>query len=155
MIAIPILQSAIFITYFWYITSRFGILSSISDSWYHLQGLRRLYFTAFMWSIGLSTLLLHSYGWFYIVSGVLLPLVGVAAAFREKVNNVNTLHNIGATGAIAAVLIALAFNHIYYPLALSVVFSIGARRLKISNSTTWEEVICFAIAEIGLFQLLA
>lgn len=154
MIVIPIIQSVVFLAYMGYITYHYGILPSISDSWYELQGLKKLWFTGFIWTIGVTTFMLYPYGVLYVVSGCLLPLVGVAAAFRDKSNAVDKLHSIGATGSIITILLAHAINHIYYPFIIAAAFSIGADRLKLNNSTTWVEVVCVVVSVMGVFQLL-
>lgn len=150
---IPIIQLIVFTTFMWYITYHYGMLPSVSDSWYELTFAGKFLFTGVMWTLGVTTLLLYPYGWWFVASGVLLPLVGVAAAFREKHNAVDKLHVIGATGSIITVMLGLAFNHIYYPLVITLAFSVAAERLKLKNQTLWVEVVSLVMAVIGELEL--
>lgn len=149
MILIPILQSLIFIFYIRFIIKRYGILSSISDSWYKLPESDNWMFTMFIWGIGIPMLMFATTeNILYFFSGAFISFVGAAREFKDR--SADIIHYIGAAGGIAFALTALVLDGIWFPFILVLTFSIALRSFKISNLTWWIEVIAFIFIELGL-----
>lgn len=146
---IPYIQLAIFTTYIIFIVSKFGVLPSISDSWYSL-GKKAPLFTLFIWGISIPMAVmggLHNNVW-YFLAGSLLCFTGGAAAFKESM--AGTIHSIGAVGGITLALVGLASVGVYWPLIAVISLSLGIRYSKINNQTWWVEIISFVFIEAGL-----
>ena len=160
MIAIPIFQTLIFGLYIWYIIVTFGILPSVSQSWYeeaNVNGKKKKWmFVAFIISISALTILLGvlTHNIWFVASGGSLLIVAFAPAFRSDHKIVGILHTGGTVAGIAFACYALVTHGIYFPVILCTIGSILLERLKIANTTWWTEIICFGSIEMGVFQLI-
>lgn len=158
MITIPILQTVCFTLYVWWIVAHFGVIQSISQSWYeeeNVKGKRKKFmFILFIISISIPTLFLAGKSLWFIGSAVSLGIVALAPAFRSEHKIVGILHTGGTVGGIAFACYALVTQGIYFTTVLCVVGSILPERLKIDNTTWWTEVVCFSAIELGIFQLI-
>jgi len=149
---VVLIQLLIFSVYIAYILYKYGVLSSISDSYYSLPESRRYLFTFFIWGVGAPILALTDYSGLFFAAGAFLFFVGAATQFRSDDGFTPQVHSIGATGGIVAALFALVSLNIYYPLIIASIASILIKKLKVPNSTWWIEVACFACIEIGLID---
>lgn len=152
MIAIPIIQTVVFITYFTFIIKKYGVLDSISDSWYQ-EGETNYLFILFLLGIGIPTILLREPA--FIVTGSLLCIVGAMPAF--KLNKfIGTIHAAATTGAIIAALVGLLIHGIWLPFVEGSVAAliINHKGFKVKNTTTWTELAYFSSIEHGLFIYL-
>lgn len=151
MIAIPIIQSVIFIVYFIFIVKKYGVLESISDSWYQEGDINYL-FILFLLGIGIPAILLLEPA--FIVTGSLLCIVGALPMFRLN-KFVGIAHGAATTGAIIAALVGLTIHGIWLPFVEGSVAAliINHKGFKIKNTTTWTEVVYFSAIEHGLFIL--
>lgn len=155
MISIPFIQTISFIIYIAYVVLRYGVLSSISDSYYAIGDDKPNYlFILFLWSMGLPATFLYHYSIAFTICGMLLLIVGVTADFKDKITGL--MHGTAATVGISVALLGLVLNHIYVPLILAIIASllINWKKLRIQNTTWWVEVVCFIAIEIGLFIML-
>ncbi len=151
---ITIIQMFIFLLYVGFITCKFGILASISDSWYELKPLKLgVLFTLFCWSIGF---LLVSYteqtdSPFFFLSGTGLCFVGVATAFKIKKTTERTIHMVGASLCVLSALVGLWIDfHLWYFLPLFIVSYLALKLMKIKNLIWWVEITAFVLILIGL-----
>ena len=154
MFAIPIIQFVIFTSYILYVYYRFGVLNSISESWYKLQTIKQSYlFTLFCFGIGFLMLFNGSdQSPFYFLSGAGLGFTGAAAAFKSKGAYTDIIHMVGAAFAILFGSIGLWYEFgIYIPFVIILLTGILTYLIKIKNSTWWFEIISFAILIIGVF----
>lgn len=151
MIAIPIIQTIIFIVYLIFLIKRYGILDSISDSWYQ-EGEQNYLFIFFLLGIAIPAILLLEPA--FIVTGSLLCTVGAMSAFRVS-KFVGATHGIAATGGIVAALVGIAIHGIWFPAIVAglATLVINHKGFKIKNTTWWTEVACFLAIELGLFKL--
>lgn len=147
------IQIIAFVLYISYIVAKYGILSSISDSWYMLPFKEKLLFTFFIWSIGVPIMGLYDKSWLFVASGIVLSLVGVSSAFRSEQKWVRKLHVVGATGGIILAYLGLLACRIYYPFIIAGVISLLFIKLKIKNETWWIEVIDFVLIITGIIDL--
>lgn len=160
MITIPILQTTIFGLYIWYVIAKFGILPSVSQSWYveaNVNGKKKKWmFVAFIVSISTLTILLGYLTkniWFYASGGSLL-IVAFAPAFRSEHRIVGILHTGGTVLGIAFACYAMITHGIYFPFVFGAAITLVIERLKIENSTFWNELVWFYSIMIGIFQLV-
>lgn len=153
MIAIPIIQTLCFALYLWWVVSHYGVLPSISQSWY-TEGRMKYMFILFICSISILTLLLFTKSPWFLASGGSLLIVAFAPAFRSENKIVGILHTGGSIGGISFACYAMITHGIYFPVILCLIGSILPDRLKITNSTWWVEVICFGAIELGVFQFI-
>lgn len=144
---ITIIQSTIFTAYIAWIWSRYGVLDSISDSWYRL-GKKSPLFTLFIWAIALPMCFMNNMWYFF--AGAFLCFTGAAAEFKRSLTD--KVHGIGAVGGIALSLVGLTLNNVIWPVIAVVVISLSLRYLKVSNTTWWVEIAAFIIIEIGIWR---
>lgn len=151
MITIPIIQILCFGAYIWYIVAKFGVINSISESWY-VDGATNWKFIFFLWIISFATCFLYSYSPWFILSGTSLFLVSGVPMFRgEKL--IGILHSVFTVGGIAFACYALLQCNLYFPVIGCVLSSILLARLKVNNTTWWTEIACFSAIELGVIQL--
>lgn len=153
--SITILSACIFITYVLFITIKFGVLPSISDSWYKLQALGGVWYSLFTWfcySLGV-TLFFQTNGEtaLFFLAGAGLIAVGVATHFKLD-DDIEPLIHFG--GAVCCILSSFAALWIergsYEPfiafLTLSGLFAL----LRVKNTTFWIEILAFLFIILGL-----
>jgi multidrug transporter EmrE-like cation transporter len=150
---ITLLQALVFISYIGYITYRFGVLPSISESWYKLEPLRTSFlFTLFCWS--LSTLMLfqtnETTAWFF-ASGAGLAFVGAATMFKWSGAYTDKIHGAGAAVGITCALVGLGveYNN-WIPTAVFVALATLFSAFKVNNKIWWTEIVAFICVISGL-----
>jgi hypothetical protein len=155
MIVLPIIQAICFLTYIWIVVSLYGILPSISQSWYSEGPTKKKFmFIAFIVSISIPTMLLFSKSLWFLASGGSLLIVAFAPSFRSDKKIVGILHSAGTIGGIAFACYALLTHGIYFPTICCLVGSILLDRFKVENSTWWVEIADFTFIVMGVFQLI-
>lgn len=160
MITIPVFQTLVFGLYLWWIVVHFGILPSISQSWYEeaqVKGKKKKWlFILFIASISASTALLGylTHNIWFEFSGGSLAIVALAPAFRSEHKMVGILHTGGTVLGIAFACYALLTHGVYFPVIGCAICSVLFERVKISNTTFWVEIADFYFIEVGIFQLI-
>jgi hypothetical protein len=159
MIFAYILMLTVFISYVSWIWTKYGVLPSISDSYYHLPKKLQPLFTLFCWGFSLPAIILGSSGLMFL-AGSGIAFVGAAAAFKEKMTM--EVHVIGAmTGVIAGQLaiwlqyglwpLNIAFLTIAVPLFLTRFIHKGKDGAALCpNRTWWIEIAAFLCICIAL-----
>lgn len=149
---ITILQGLTFILYITFIVRKFGILPSISESWYRLEGLQKSLFTWFCWALG-GLMLFQTNGdtGLFFLSGGGLMFVGAATMFKTDEAKSNIIHPLGAAAGIAGSLAGIiSERHSFIPLILFVILSGTIALLVKSNRTWWIEISAFVSILLGL-----
>lgn len=138
-------QLSIFSVYLLFLISRFGVLPSISESYYRLGKLNWM-FTVFTWSLAVSTIFNGSA--LFFVSGAFMAFVGAATAFKESMTS--TVHYVGAAGSIVFAMLAFWFDYgLWWPALFA---SFGSLLLAyIPNRIWWIEIYCFVIYLLGIW----
>jgi hypothetical protein len=152
MLTITILQGLTFILYVTFIVYKFGVLPSISDSWYQLDGLQKSLFTWFCWSLGgLMAYQTNGDTGLFVLSGGGLLFVGAATMFKTDEAKSNLVHPLGAFLCISGALVGLLIErHTFIPLILFV-FSSGVISLLVkTNKIWWVEISAFVAILLGL-----
>jgi len=142
-------QFLIFLAYNGYIASKYGILDSISESYYRLGMDKAILFWIFLISIGL--LMMMQGGMLFTISGIGLWIVGTFEPFKHRWKAYGVAHYIGAYTAILSALIGLGVHRsTYIPLiAFLVVFGI-IKLMKPRHETYWIEMNAFWWIILGL-----
>lgn len=154
-----IFQSLVFTLYVLNVYKRFGVLPSISDSWYQMN--KPAYFTLFCFAIGLP-MILHSrefnpaiaqsgdYTIFFYMS-MFLAFTGVATDYKEKTANI--IHFTGAAVAIISAIVGIALQYHIYWLPVAWLISSIIIILFIKNRIWWVEIFSFILIITALFTL--
>jgi len=137
-----LLEIVLFTTYLLLIVRKYGVLGSISESYYTLPRNKNYLFTIFMMSIGIINILTGNI--YLVLSGAGLAFTGVAAQYRNRITN--AVHYIGAV--IGYALGCLAISPFF--LVFIVILSAILKQTVIENKTWWTEVIAFYLIMIGL-----
>ena len=151
-------QGLIFLSYVTFLVFKFGILSSISDSWYELKKLGGVWYSLFTWfcySLGFL-MFFQTNGTapaLFFISGAGLVFVGVATQFMSKDCLEPWIHFTGATLCILGSLTAIGVErHNWLPLIgwgfVSAIIEVLHPNLK--NKTWWLEITAFSFIITGL-----
>lgn len=138
-----------FITYVVTISFRYGVLSSISDSYYVMK--HKYWFNLFIVNTGILFSLLGDCNLMFF-AGSSLCFVSAAPFFKEAPDSL--IHTIGACGAIILGMFWLVFDEYIY---LPIIFVIGCGIiyvLKIKNKVWWIEIVAFSCVITGLYLKL-
>lgn len=156
---ISILQILIFVSYVTFIVVKFGILPSISESWYRLRELGGVWyslFTLFCFGLGF-TMFFQTNGStsLFFLSGAGLSAVGVATMFKLKDDIQPYIHAIGAIVGILTALIGIGVERKnWIPLIIFLSLSILLVIFLKKNKTWWIEIIAFTTAGLGLLFVM-
>lgn len=147
-----LVQLVCFTSYLVFIMKTFGILPSISESWYRLKPEENPLFTFFCFSIGVP-MFFQSNGSsaLFFLSGIGLLLVGVAVRFKASYDC--KLHYAGAAAGIGGALIGLWIEeNIWWTTVLFVCTLLFIYFSSINEKIWWIEIIAFLIIIIGLLS---
>lgn len=153
---ISILQVLIFTSYVTFIMLKFGIIQSISESWYRLRDLGGIWYSLFtLFCYGLGFLMLFQTNGkipqFFFLSGAGLCAVGVATMFKLKNDIQPYIHFIGASIGIVFALLGIGFErHNWLPLMVFILSAILLLIFNKKNRSWWIEIIAFITIGLGL-----
>jgi hypothetical protein len=144
-----LIQTVVFISYVGLIIKRYGILPSISDSWYSLPQSENFLFTLFTWGLAIP-MLFYGNVWFFL-AGVGLSFVGAATQFKMTLGLTSEIHYAGAVLGIFSSLIGIASMYQdLFPLVNFVFFALVLQLSPIKNKLWWQEILAFAVILLGL-----
>lgn len=164
MLEAAIFQLCVFVGYVAFVWMRYGVLYSISESWYRLKSKNKWMFVAFCMLLSFP-MFFHSmdfhmdvanngdYTGLFFVS-MLMGLTGVAAAFKRG-GNVNAFHFTGVIFGAGGAILGLGLQYgIWFPLLLSVIwFAVVMFTEKIENIVWWIEIGVFTSIMAGILTL--
>jgi hypothetical protein len=152
------------IVFFGYLTGivyKYGILKSISDSYYHLPKNWKILFIFFCWGIVLPAMIIgleQTGSIFMFLAGAGIGFVGAATAFKEKLTY--TVHMTGAIVGIISSQAAIAFeynlywlNYLFVGISLSLVI-LTALKVNVKYFW-WIEITAFVCIGIALYSKLS
>lgn len=142
-----------FVGYISFIINRYGVLPSISESYYKMKN-DNLFggglFTLFIWSLSFPLIIVGNTSLMFF-AGAFLAFVGAATAFKD-LEMTKRVHTIGAVGGIGfgflSMVLDFQLNEITYFMLLA---SLILYLLKIKNLIWWVEVLAFVLIILGLF----
>ena len=143
-----LLMVFIFIGYLSFILIKYGVLPSISDSWYVLPKKQQLLFTFFCWGFAMPALIIGvelTDNFLMFLAGSGICFVGAAAAFKE--NLTKSVHYGGAYVGVVSSQLSIAFDfHMYYvniiSIALTLLLLLFRKKLN-NNNIWWQEIVAF------------
>lgn len=142
-----------FVGYISFIVNKYGVLPSISESYYKMKG-DKLFggglFTLFIWSLSLPLIIIGDTPLMFF-AGAFLSFVGAATAFKD-LKMTKRVHTIGAVGGIGfgflSMILDFQLNEITFFMLLG---SLILYLLKIKNLIWWVEILAFVLIILGLF----
>jgi len=143
MIYLFLVMIIIFFGYIGYIWNQFGILPSISDSYYHLPKNQKILFTFFCWGFAFPVIIIGNSALMFL-AGSAITFVGAAPAFKETLTK--TVHFVGALIGILAAQLSIFFD--YKLLYVNIIFILISlmflifKKLK-SHRVWWIEIAAF------------
>ena len=153
---------AIFYSYVGYIWIKYGVIPSISDSWYHLPEKQRLLFTLFCWGFAFPAAIIgftisegNPFQFLMLFAAGGIIFVGAAPDFKKERNLDRKVHYTAAlVGVIANTLyLFLTFPKLWiYP----TIFVIGSLLIYVLrhklNEIWWIEILSFTsfVVVIGI-----
>ncbi len=159
MTVLIILIGVTFISYLVYIAIKYGILPSMSASYYALRDAgNKWMFIIFMYYLAISLLLVaslnpHLHAWTFFVAGSAAAFVGIAARYRDKMDeriHVGAAYSLIIFNLLGIGLVFSNFWPTYIFIVLGLVMAIFKEKIK--NFGYWIEVLAFACIIWGLFQ---
>ena len=145
---ISIVQILIFVAYVMFIITKFGVLDSISESWYKLRSLGGVWYSLFTWFCwGLGFLMLFQTNGstpLFFLSGTGLMFVGAATMFKLKDDLQPYIHFIGAAIGILGALVGLVIERGEWDPSLIFVIALTIFNFTIKvHRTWWIEIVAF------------
>lgn len=142
-----------FVGYISFIVNKYGVLPSISESYYKMKS-DKLFggglFTLFIWSLSLPLIIIGDTPLMFF-AGAFLSFVGAASAFKD-LKMTKRVHTIGAVGGIGfgflSMILDFQLNEITFFMLLG---SLILYLLKIKNLIWWVEILAFVLIILGLF----
>jgi len=150
---LTILQTIVFITYITFLVKKFGVLPSISESWYRLQPEKLGYlFTLFCLTLGILMLYQGTQDTsLFFISGVGLCFVGAATQFKINDYYTGIIHSAGAAICIVSALVGIGIEYnLWLPGFGFIILTIPAYIFIKKNKTWWIEMLAFISILIGL-----
>lgn len=134
--ALFILMISTFLSYLIMIYIRYGILDTISSSYYKLPQNQKFLFTMFCWSFSIPAMILGDSALMFL-AGACICFTGAAAAYRQEMTS--TVHIIGAVGGVIFSQLSIWID---YPLSekmwlFGVISIIGFIAMYLIKEKTW------------------
>ena len=153
--SLTLTQGVIFLSYITFLVIKFGILPSISDSWYELKKLGGVWYSLFTWfcySLGILMFFQTNGTPLFFISGAGLCFVGVATQFLDKESIEPWIHFTGAALCILGILIGIGVErHMWIPLIAWGILTVVIEVIpKLKNKTWWVEISAFCCIILGL-----
>lgn len=149
VLSLTLFQLVVFVLYIGMIIKNYGVLPSISESWYRLPLNRKALFTLFTWGMGIPTLLYGNVVFF--IAGIGLIFVGAATQFKMLTANTKQIHYAGAYIGILGSLFGIWLQWgAYYPLILFLVSYLFVQYGPVQNKIWWIEMVAFASILLGM-----
>jgi hypothetical protein len=139
-------SALIFFAYLFIVYKRFGILPSISSSYYKLK--HKAVFTFFIWSIAIPMIIIGSSPLMFW-AGAFMAFVGASPAFKHELEG--KVHIVGAVGGIVLGFLSMWIEvHLYYLPIIMAVSTLYMTLKPIKNHTWWIEVLAYLLIIVGL-----
>ena len=139
-----------FVGYVSTVWAKFGVLPSISDSFYAWKGQWCWLFTLFCWIMTFTILPIEPNPFFFFTAAG-LGFVGAAAQIKDKF--VEKVHVKGAVIGISAGLLGIGFTYGDWWLVISALIIAGLIKLfKIKNDIWWIEITAYSAVIISLYK---
>lgn len=133
-----------FVLYIGMIVKRYGVLPSISDSYYELPKGEKWLFTAFLWVFSFPLMVIYQTPILF-AAGAFICLVGVNPKFKEQMEKF--MHSFAAYTGIGLGMLSLIIDFkMYYMVVLfALIATIIQLEDNIKNKTWWQEIAAITI----------
>lgn len=140
-----IVMNMTFLSFVIYITIKYGILSSISKSYYMLPEKLKILFTLFCWGYAIPAIILGS-DLLFLVAGAGIVFVGTSPNYRT-VGTAGNVHNYAAMVAIISSQLSILFNFGYWQITMlfltgSLLLTYLPRKYQ-KNNVWWQEIFAY------------
>jgi len=149
-----IAMMTVFISYISFIWIKYGVQSSISQSYYALPKDWNILFTLFCWGFAFPAIILGvEVTGLMFFAGAGIAFVGAAAAIKDTF--VEKVHTIAATSGIIFSQLAIFFGYHMWELNVaSIVIALLVQLLVKKNTLWWVEIVAFLTMAAALFMHL-
>lgn len=138
-----------FVLYVSFIVYKYGILPSISDSWYKLPGSQKWLFPAFLWTFSFPIMIIYQKPLLFL-AGAFICLVGVNPKFKEKIDSL--MHSLSAYTGIGLGMLSLLIDFkLYFSVAVFVGIASYIKWNKTVENKIWgQEIAAIVIILLSL-----
>jgi len=149
-----ILLVLVFISYISFTIYNFGILPSLSESYYRFEKTYPFIFTWFCFSFGILTAIVGQTLLLFI-AGSAITFVGASTAFKQK--DIGRVHSIAAVVAILFSQLSIFFDYGLWQINILFLILVGLIGIFIKkNYIWWIEMLAFILSIIIImFNLLS
>ena len=138
----------VFLAYVSYIIAKYGVLKSISESYYKLPKKKNWLFVAFCWLFAFPAMILGNSLWMLFAGGGIV-FVGAAAAMHTFPTR--AVHLAGAIGGMIMGCLAMIFQFNMWYLVPAIAVGIGVAALVDKKHLMWwTEIAIFVAISIAL-----
>lgn len=142
-----IIMITVFVSYLAYIVYKYGVQTSISDSYYRLPKKINYLFTLFCWGYAIPAMMIGtSVSPLMFLAGAGICFVGAAPNFRG-IKQENRTHMISAMVAVLASQIAILFSYGYWQINMAFLFACLILTYIPTSwqkyNTWWQEIFAF------------
>ena len=139
----------VFFSYVGYIWAKYGVLQSISQSYYRLPKKMQPLFTLFCWTFAIPAIIVSSTSLMFL-AGAAICFVGAAAAYHDSMTS--EVHAIGARVGVIASQLAVFLNYGMWPLNIAFIVISAALYFYYKKKPNyeqkevwWIEIVAFLI----------
>ena len=150
------IQITIFVSYITFLVIKFGVLPSISESWYQLRDLGGVWYSLFSWfCFGLGfTMFFQTNGdvpYLFFLSGAGLSMIGVLTMFKLKNDIQPYIHFVGCFISVVCGFFGIGIErHTWIPLIGFLIISTLLNFILKKNKMWWWEILAFTSIILGL-----
>lgn len=147
------IMTMVFGVYVLWIYRKYGVLSSISESYYRLPKNKKLLFTLFCWGFATPAIIVGDSVLMFL-AGAGICFVGAAAAFKEEMDH--KVHYIGAMSGIILSQLSIIFDMGLWPISvfaglIALAIYLRYRKSEKGNAMTWWiEIVAFCSIILAL-----
>ena len=145
-----LISLAIFTAYIVGVYLKFGILKSVSASYYSIK--HKALFTLALWGFAIPVQIyafIELQNWCLVLAGIGICFVGAAPDYKMKVEG--DVHYLAAFTGVILGLIGIAFEGLWYVALPAAVLIVAINSIK--NKTYWQEIAAFYIIVLTLLVI--
>jgi len=144
-----IFSALVFAGYLLVIWKKFGVQSSISESYYDIPKKYQFVFTLVLWAAAIPIMIVGDTILLFI-AGILICFVGAAPAFKGILMEYK-VHMVGAYGGFTLGLLSLVIDYHFYGIVLMGLLGAVLIYWQTKNKLWWLEVLGYGIIWLSIF----
>ena len=147
-----LVSNIVFISYISYVIYKYGILDSISESYYRLPKKWNFLFTLMLWFFSFPILMVGvEYTPFMFLAGVSIMFVGAAPDYKRSQLEHNVHYGAAIIGISTAIVTMTFLFKYYWMLPVFLLSSLFIIYKSKENYIWWIELVAFLLIIIGLY----